>query len=413
LIFDLAVQIFDLSSLISISSLSPRKDAQKLIVPFLDLKAQYQTIKEEIDAAIQEVVNSCAFAGGPFVAKFEEEFAAYCDCVHVAGVGSGTEALWLALAALGIGPGDEVITVPNTFIATAEAISFCGAHPVFVDVDPATFNMDPAQLDAFLAEGCDRDAATGLPVNRTTGRTVKAVIPVHLYGQMADMAPIMETAKAWGLKVIEDASQAHGAEYNGKRAGSIGDAGCFSFYPGKNLGAYGEAGAVVTNNAELAGKIKILRDHGQPKKYYHNLIGWNARMDGIQGAILSTKLKHIDTWNAARIQVAEKYHKHLSKVSALTCPTQSSSTKHVYHIYAVCVPDRESFMAALSEKKITTAIHYPVPIHLQEAYDYLKIPKGSYPVAEKSSQEVVSLPIYPELTPTQIDYVTQTIKQIL
>ncbi len=251
-------------------------------VPFLDLKAQYQSIKEEIGKSIQKVLDSCAFSGGPFVEKFEEEFAQYCRCKYAVGVGSGTDALWLTLLALGIGPGDEVITVPNTFIATVEAISFCGAKPVFVDVDEKTYTMNPVFLG-----------------NVITSNT-KAIIPVHLFGQMANMDPIIEIARRHGLYVIEDACQAHGAEYKGKRVGSVVDAGCFSFYPGKNLGAYGEAGAVVTNNKEIEEKIRILRDHGQPKKYHHDVLGFNPRMDGIQGALLSVKLKYLEEWNNSR-----------------------------------------------------------------------------------------------------------------
>ncbi|HOO91514.1 MAG TPA: DegT/DnrJ/EryC1/StrS family aminotransferase, partial [Syntrophales bacterium] len=250
-------------------------------VPFLNLKVQYKSIQNEIQDAISQVINNTAFAGGPFVARFEEEFASFCGCQHAIGVGSGTDALWLSLTALGIGEGDEVITVPDTFIATAEAISFCGAKPVFVDVDQDTYNMDPNRIEAAITQH------------------TRAIIPVHLFGQMADMDPIMEIARRYGLFVVEDACQAHGSEYKGKRSGSIGDMGCFSFYPGKNLGAYGEAGAVVTNNSDLAERMRMFRDHGQAKKYYHGMIGWNARMDGIQGAILSTKLKHLDNWTEA------------------------------------------------------------------------------------------------------------------
>ncbi len=261
-------------------------------VPFLDLKAQYKTIREEISIAIQKVLDSCAFAGGPFVEEFENEFAKFCGCKYAIGVGSGTEALWLTMIALGIGEGDEVITVPNTFIATVEAISFCGAKPIFVDINKNYYTMNPALLEQAI-----------------TPKT-KAIIPVHLFGQVADMDPIMDVAKKHGLFVIEDTCQAHGAEYMGKKTGSIGDTGCFSFYPGKNLGAYGEAGAVVTNNMELNEKIRMLRDHGQSKKYYHDIVGWNARMDGIQGAILSVKLKHLSKWNEARRTNAKLYNEH-------------------------------------------------------------------------------------------------------
>lgn len=383
-----------------------------MIVPFLDLKAQYQTIKEEIDLAIQQVVDSCAFAGGPFVEKFETEFAAWCGVEHAVGVGSGTDALWLALLALGIGPGDEVVTVPNTFIATAEAITYCGAFPVFVDVEESSFNMDPAKLREFLEEGCRRDDASGLAVNKATGRTVKAVIPVHLYGLMADMEPIMETARAFGLKVVEDASQAHGAGYKGKPAGALGEAGCFSFYPGKNLGAYGEAGAVVTGDAGLANTMKMLRDHGQQQKYIHKAIGWNGRMDGIQGAVLSVKMRSIDAWTQARRDVADRYDTRLEGIGGLVTPSVNGDQKHVFHIYPVRVANREAFMKQLLEKGIHTGIHYPVPLHFQEAYAFLTLKEGAYPVAEACCREEVSLPMFPELTEEQIEYVARTIKSL-
>ena len=296
---------------------------------------------------------------------------------------------------LGIGPGDEVITVPDTFIATAEAISWCGAKPVFVDVDPATYNMDPSKVEAAIT------------------KKTKAIIPVHLFGQMADMDPILEIAKKRKLFVIEDASQAHGAEYKGKKAGSIGDAGCFSFYPGKNLGAYGEAGAVVTNNEELDKKMRMLRDHGQAKKYYHSLVGWNARMDGIQGAILSVKLKHLPAWTEGRRRNAALYGELLKGVKGVTIPKEAAYGKHVYHIYAIRVADRDRLIAALAEKDIHCGIHYPIPVHLLDAYKSLNLGKGSYPVAEKSAAEFVSLPMFPELKMEQIGFTVDMIKENL
>ncbi len=362
-------------------------------VPFLNLKVQYESIKDEIDTAIGQVVEKTAFAGGPFVKKFEEEFADYCGCKHAMGVSSGTSAIWLALIGLGVGEGDEVITVPNTFIATAEAISMCGATPVFIDIDEQTYNMNPALLEKAI-----------------TPRT-KAVIPVHLYGQMADMDPIMKIARKHGLFVIEDACQAHGAEYKGRRAGSIGDAGCFSFYPGKNLGAYGEAGAVVTNNLELVGKINSVKDHGQAKKYYHNMIGWNARMDGIQGAVLSIKLKYLDKWNDARRNNAKLYTDLLSDFDGTVTPYVADYSKHVFHIYAIRVQNCNGLMSALSEKEIQFGIHYPVPIHLQDAYGFLRLKKGSFPAAENSVNGLLSLPMFPELAKEQIEYVVNEIKQ--
>ncbi|MCX5845246.1 MAG: DegT/DnrJ/EryC1/StrS family aminotransferase [Deltaproteobacteria bacterium] len=368
-------------------------------VPFLDLKAQYKTIKNEIHEAINEVMENTAFAGGPFVAKFEQEFATFCNCKHAIGVGNGTDALWLSLIALGIGPGDEVITVPNTFIATAEAITYCGAQPVFVDIDPKTYNMDPNKLEDCLKKR----------LSPTLTPRPKAIIPVHLFGQPADMDPIMSIARKHGLYVIEDACQAHGAEYKGNKAGSIGNTGCFSFYPGKNLGAYGEAGAVVTNDDSLAEKMRIFRDHGQAKKYYHSMIGWNARMDGIQGAVLSVKLKYLPKWNEARRKHAQEYDKLLSPLHGIIKPHVADYAKHVYHIYAVRIKERDRLMTSLSEKGISCGIHYPVPIHLQDAYRFLGLGQGSFPVAEKCASEFVSLPMYPELTSDQVTYVVNTL----
>jgi dTDP-4-amino-4,6-dideoxygalactose transaminase len=364
-------------------------------VPFLDLKAQYNVLRAEINAAIQEVLERTAFAGGPFVAKFEEEFAAFCESKHAVGVGNGTDALWLVMLARGIGPGDEVITVPNTFIATAEAISLCGAKPVFVDVDARTYTMDPDALKRAI-----------------TPRT-KAVIPVHLFGQTADMDPILAIANERGLMVIEDACQAHGARYKGRMAGSMGNAGCFSFYPGKNLGAYGEAGAVVTNDQELADKIKILREHGQPKKYIHSVIGWNARMDGIQGAVLSVKLKYLEAANEARRANARLYGDLLAGVGQVVLPVEASYAKHVYHIFAIRSKKRDDLISRLAAKDIACGIHYPVPLHLQEAYASLGIRKGAFKAAEESAQEFVSLPMFPELTREQITTVCDELKSVL
>ena len=364
-------------------------------VPFLDLKVQYESIRDEIAIALQEVLDNTAFAGGPFVEKFEKEFASFCQCEFAIGVSSGTAALWLTLLGLGIGAGDEVITVPNTFIATAEAISFSGAKPVFVDIDEQTYNINPELLEGAI-----------------TPRT-KAIIPVHLYGQTADMDHIMEIARAHGLFVVEDACQAHGAEYRGRRAGSIGDAGCFSFYPGKNLGAYGEAGAVVTNNAELAEKIRMFRDHGQAKKYYHSIIGWNARMDGFQGAVLSVKLKHLPAWNQARRKNAQLYNDFLADVDDVIAPIEADYARHVYHIYAIRTQNRDALIRALTEKDIFCGIHYPIPIHLQDAYKFLGYKKGSFPVAEKCAEELVSLPMFPEMRREHIEAVIKEISKII
>jgi dTDP-4-amino-4,6-dideoxygalactose transaminase len=362
-------------------------------VPFLDLKAQYKAIKDEVHAAINDVMENTAFAGGPFVAKFEQEFAKFCDCKHAVGVGNGTDALWLSLIALGIKPGDEVITVPNTFIATAEAISFSGAKPVFVDILEETNNMNPALIEAAIT------------------KKTKAIIPVHLFGQPADMDPIMTIAKKHGLFMIEDACQAHGAEYKGKKAGSIGNTGAFSFYPGKNLGAYGEAGAVVTNDDAIVEKMRMFRDHGQAKKYYHGMIGWNARMDGIQGAVLHVKLKYLQGWNDSRRKNAQKYSELLSAVKDVMPPRQAEYAKHIYHIYAIRIKQREKLMAHLTAKGIACGIHYPIPLHLQDAYRFLNLGVGSFPIAEKCAAEYLSLPMYPELTSEQINYVAKEIKE--
>jgi dTDP-4-amino-4,6-dideoxygalactose transaminase len=373
-------------------------------VPFLDLKAQYESIKHEITPAIQQVLDSCAFAGGPFVEAFEKQFAEFCGCEHGIGVGSGTEALWLALLALGVGPGDEVITVPNTFIATAEAISFCGAVPVFVDIDEKTYTMDPQKLEDYLQ--------TLNPEPGTLNRP-KAIIPVHIFGQTADMDPIMAIAHQYGLYVIEDACQAHGAEYKGKPAGSIGDAGCFSFYPGKNLGAYGEAGAVTTNNSELAEKIAMLRDHGQSKKYYHDKIGWNARMDGMQGAVLSVKLNHLDAWNQARRERAAIYNNLFFGIDGLILPYEANEATHVYHIYAIRTQNRDALLKYLADENIYCGIHYPVPVHLQKAYSNPGIDNSGLNVSERVASELLSLPMFPELSDEQQIKVSDKIKKFL
>jgi dTDP-4-amino-4,6-dideoxygalactose transaminase len=362
-------------------------------VPFLDLKAHHAPLIDEFDRAIHEVIESSAFAGGPFVERFEEEFAAFCGSSYAIGVGNGTDALWLTLLALGIGEGDEVITVPNTFIATAEAIAYCKARPVFVDVDQDTFTMDPAQLEKSLTE------------------KTKAIIPVHLFGQPADMDPILEFARAYGLFVVEDAAQAHGAQYNGRKAGTLGDAGCFSFYPGKNLGAFGEAGAVVTNDAELREKIQVLRDHGQARKYYHTLVGWNCRMDGIQAAILSIKLRHLEEANQLRRERALQYNQAFSGIDEVATPFEANYARHVYHVYAIRVQERDEVRRFLEEKKIGCGVHYPIPIHLQDACRSLGYKEGAFPVAENLAEEFLSLPIFPELTEEQTEYVAGCVSE--
>lgn len=362
-------------------------------MPFIDLSAHHSPIRAELDAAIAEVIDSGAFAGGPFVEKFETEFAAYCGCKHAIGVGSGTEALWLSLLACGIGRGDEVITVPNTFMATAEAISYCGARPVFVDVDDNTYTMDPAGLEAAL-----------------TPRT-RAIIPVHLFGQPADLDPMLDFAAAKGLIVIEDAAQAHGARYKGRRVGGLGRAGCFSFYPGKNLGALGEAGAVVTNDENLYDRIRTLRDHGQIHKYHHSEIGWNCRMDGIQAAVLSIKLKNLDHGNELRRKHAAIYDQAFVGIGDVTTPIVPDYAEHVYHIYAVRVQEREHAAWLLGKKGIQFGIHYPVPIHRQKAYQFLGYGIGSFPVAETLAHQLISLPMFPELTRSKIDMVVYALQE--
>jgi dTDP-4-amino-4,6-dideoxygalactose transaminase len=364
-------------------------------VPFLDLKLHHDPLKDEILAGIREVIDRSAFAGGPYVAEFEEEFAPFCQTRYAVGVGNGTEALWLVLLALGVGAGDEVITVPSTFMATAEAISFCGATPVFVDIDEQSYTMDPALLE------------------RAITKRTKAVIPVHLYGQMADMDPILEIARRHHLWVIEDACQAHGAEYKGKRAGSMGHAGCFSFYPGKNLGAFGEAGAVVTNDQSLQEKLRILREHGQEKRYKHSHIGWNARMDGIQAVVLRIKLKHLERANEARRAHARRYNELLADQKDLISPEQAAYARHVYHVYAVRVKNRDRMLRNLADRGISCGIHYPIPVHLQEAYQSLGFGPGSFPVSERCALECLSLPMFPELTEEQVNQVAQEVKSQL
>jgi dTDP-4-amino-4,6-dideoxygalactose transaminase len=364
-------------------------------VPFLDLKAHHEPLKEQFLAAIAEVIAQNAFAGGPFVERFEREFAPFCGCEQAIGVGNGTDALWLALLALGVGSGDEVITVPYTFMATAEAISFTGARPIFVDINEETYTMEPKALEAAI-----------------TPRT-KAIIPVHLYGQCADMDPILEIARRRNIPVIEDACQAHGADYKGKKAGSMGIAGAFSFYPGKNLGAFGEAGAVTTNDKELAQKIRVLRDHGQAQKYQHSVIGWNARMDGIQGAVLRIKLQNLTANNEKRRKIAQAYDEGLAGVRNVKVPKVAEYGTHVYHLYALRVQHRDEFAKRLSARGIGTAMHYPIPVHLQQAYSDLKLKSGSFPIAERCASEVLSLPMFPELTSSQVQYVIQEVKSCI
>jgi dTDP-4-amino-4,6-dideoxygalactose transaminase len=360
-------------------------------IPFLDLKAQYSQIKPEIDAALARVVNSGHFVLGPEVTAFEGRFANYCRTAHCRAVNSGTSALHLALLAAGVGPGDEVITVSMTFVATTAAILYSGARPVFVDVDPVTWTMDPGLIEAAI-----------------TPRT-KAIVPVHLHGLMADMDPIMAIARRHGLVVIEDAAQAHGAEYRERRAGSIGDLGCFSFYPGKNLGAYGEGGALVTDRPDLARRVSLLRDWGQEAKYDHIIPGYNYRMDEIQSAILTVKMDYIERWTEARRSLAERYDALLSDLP-FARPQPPRYTRHVYHVYAVRLQRRDDALTLLRDAGIGSGIHYPVPVHLQRAYAELGYRAGDFPVTEMLANELLSLPIYPEMLLEQADEVVSTLR---
>jgi len=361
------------------------------MVPFVDLKVQYLSIKGEIDAAVLNVFDSTQFVLGKEVAAFEELFAAYTQTSHVMGVNTGTSALHLSLLAAGIGKGDEVITTPFTFIATVSAIDYTGATPVFVDIDPVSFTIDPAKIEAAI-----------------TPRT-KAILPVHLYGQPADMDPIMEIAKRHGLVVIEDAAQAHGAEYKGRRVGSIGDLGCFSFYPGKNLGAYGEGGAVTTNNPEFVRTVRMLRDWGAERRYYHDLKGFNYRLEGVQGAVLKVKMKYIEGWTEARRTVAARYDAALAD-SGIPTPHAAADRRHVYHIYAIRDAQRDALQTYLHDHGVSTGIHYPIPVHLQGAFAELGHKEGDFPHSEAAAREVLSLPMYPELPPDQQDIVIAALK---
>jgi dTDP-4-amino-4,6-dideoxygalactose transaminase len=363
------------------------------MIPFVDLKAQYAGIKDDVNAAIQGVLESCQFTLGSEVAAFEEEFATYSQAQYGIGVNTGTSALHLALLAAGIGPGDEVITVPFTFVATVAAIYYTGATPVFVDINPRTFTIDVKAIEGAITE-----------------RT-KAILPVHLYGQPADMDPILEIAKRHGLVVIEDAAQAHGAEYKGRRVGSLGDMGCFSFYPGKNLGAYGEGGMVVTSNAEYTRTIRMLRDWGAEQKYHHVLKGYNFRLEGIQGAVLRVKLRHLETWTEARRTAARHYDELLSDSGVLT-PQAMPYARHVYHIYAIRTAQRSEWQQALQAKGIQTGIHYPIPVHLLPAYADLGYTKGDFPHSEQAADEVLSLPMFAELTRAQCEEVSEAVTML-
>ena len=360
-------------------------------VPYLDLKAQYRSIKPEIDAAINGVLESCQFVLGSEVAAFEQDFAAYCGAAECVALNSGTSALHLALLAAGIGPGDEVITTPFTFVASVAAVLYAGARPVLVDIDPHSFTLDPTKIEAAITPSS------------------KALLPVHLYGQPADMDPIMQIARRHGLIVIEDAAQAHGAKYKGRPVGSIGDLACFSFYPGKNLGAYGEGGAVTTSNPKYARNVRMLRDWGQDHKYHHLLRGYNYRMEGFQGAVLRVKLRHLEDWTETRRALVRQYDELLAGCDLQT-PAEMPWARHVYHVYTVRSKERDRLKAALNDNGIQTGIHYPVPVHLQPAYADLGYGPGAFPQAEMAASQVLSLPLYPELSSQTVAQVAQAVK---
>jgi dTDP-4-amino-4,6-dideoxygalactose transaminase len=363
-----------------------------LAVPYLDLPAQMRALRPEIDAAIARALDNCSFCLGPDTAQFEKDFARFCGAEHGIGFNSGTSALHVALILLGVGPGDEVITTPSTFVATSWAISYVGARPVYVDIDDKTFNLDP-----------------GLVERAITPRT-KALLPVHLYGHPADMDPLLEICRRRNLPLIEDAAQAHGAKYKGKKVGTFGVLSEFSFYPGKNLGAYGEGGALVTNDAALAARARALRDHGSTRRYYHDEIGFNYRMEGIQAAVLRVKLPHLENWTRDRRRVAHRYHQVLAE-TPLLLPREAPYAQSAWHLYVVRHPRRDALKQYLEANHVGCALHYPLPLHLQKAYAHLGYKPGDFPVAEKAADECLSLPIYPELTEAQIQRVAEVIQE--
>jgi dTDP-4-amino-4,6-dideoxygalactose transaminase len=385
-------------------------------IPFLDIVTPHLKLEEEFVNVFRQALRSGRFIGGPMVEDFEREFAMFCDTKHCIGVGSGTDALRFALIAAGVKQGDIVITVPNTFIATTEAISQVGAIPEFVDIEELTYNMDKEKLREYLETECYVDNKTGITINKETKRPVTAVVPVHLYGQMADMDSIVELAEEYNLLIIEDACQAHGAEYYSqkdgqwKKAGSMGMVSAFSFYAGKNLGAFGEGGAVTTNHYNIAHKVRMLREHGQERKYIHEIEGYNGRLDAIQAGILGIKLKCLSGWNEQRRKSAKKYNELLGDLDEIRIPYEPECTKSVYHLYVIRLKDRNGLQNYLTEKQIGTGLHYPVPLHLQKAYAETGYKKGDFPVSENVAEEILSLPMGPELTESQQKYVVDNIK---
>jgi dTDP-4-amino-4,6-dideoxygalactose transaminase len=387
----------------------------KMTVPLLDLKAQYQSLKADILPVIEQVCASQHFILGPFVKELEQRCAEYCQSAHAIGLSSGTDALLVALMALEVGPGDEVITTPYTFFATGGTVARVGARPIYVDIEPQTCNISPAAVQAFIETNCELEG--GKLINRKTGGHVKVLMPVHLYGQVADMKPLMEIAKRWHLRVVEDAAQAIGSEYGedigGKRrAGAIGDIGCFSFFPSKNLGAFGDAGLCTASNDELAERLRIMRVHGGKPKYYHAVIGGNFRIDELQAAVLTVKLRHLDSWTEARQRNARYYNEAFARAGLtkkITLPVTVKNHRHIYNQYIIRTPDRDKLKAHLAEWGIGTEIYYPVPLHLQKCFAYLGYQPGDCPESERAARETLALPIYPELTTAQLQYVVDTI----
>jgi dTDP-4-amino-4,6-dideoxygalactose transaminase len=372
-------------------------------IPFLDLHSLHEPLEEELVEVFRAALSSSGFIGGPEVKSFEEEFATFCDTAYCVGVSSGTDALRFALIAAGIEQGDSVLTVPNSFIATTEAITQAGGVPEFVDVDERTYNIDSNLLSAFLERECSIDKKTSRLISHRTGRRIFGLIPVHLYGQMADMDEVNAIAEKYHLAVIEDACQAHGARYfskrenTRKRAGSVGTVGAFSFYPGKNLGACGEGGAITTNDADIAQKVRMLRDHGQKEKYFHEIEGYNGRLDAIQAGILRRKLQHLHSWNQRRRESAARYNELIQDLDGVVLPYEPSWSEAVYHLYVIRTQKRDELRNYLSSKNIDTGLHYPVPLHLQMSYEYLGYREGDFPVAERVAREIISLPMFPGL----------------
>jgi dTDP-4-amino-4,6-dideoxygalactose transaminase len=388
-------------------------------IPFLDLVTPHKELEEQLLSTLRDTLSTAGFVGGPKVEEFERDFAKFCDAAHCVGVGSGTDAVRFALTAAGVKAGDMVVTVPHTFIATTEAISQAGARPDFVDIDERTYCMDPRKLQEYLEHHCSLDANTGKLIHRKLQAPVTAIVPVHIYGQTANMDSILDLAHKYNLIVIEDACQAHGAEYFSKKsnswrkAGSIGHAAAFSFYPGKNLGACGEAGAITTNNEGMARTMRILRDHGQAQKYYHQIEGYNGRLDALQAGFLSIKLPRLATWNRERQEAAKRYDQALAGVAGVVAPFCPDSARSVYHLYVIRVSDRNALQKHLAKNGIGTGIHYPVPLHLQEAYRHLQYPTGSFPVCERVASEILSLPMFPQLRPDQSQRVVREVAAFL